>query len=143
MVHQSGAAIDDFSYGNFYGLSAENPYIADSLIDSLGQRSSLKSVQRDAYGGGVSLGGAVAFGEGAVGDIEPGIDPEPTEKAVWGKYTLHRGRKVYELKNHLGNVLAVVSDVKIGVDLQLVNVPLVDYYVADVVEMTDYEPFGM
>ncbi len=69
-----------------------------------------------------------------VGDIEPGIDPEPTEKAVWGKYTLHRGRKVYELKNHLGNVLAVGSDVKIGVDLQLVNVPLVDYYVADVVE---------
>jgi RHS repeat-associated protein len=143
VVHQSGAPIDEFSYGNFYNLSAENPYLGDSLIDSLGQRSSLKSVQRDAYGGGVSLGGAVAFGEGAVGDIEPGIDPEPTEKAVWGKYTLHRGRKVYELKNHLGNVLAVVSDVKIGVDVQQVNVPLVDYYVADVVEMTDYEPFGM
>ncbi|HEX2899293.1 MAG TPA: RHS repeat-associated core domain-containing protein, partial [Bacteroidia bacterium] len=143
VVHQSGAAIDVFSYGDFYGLSAENPYLADSLIDSLGQRSSLKSVQRDAYGGGVSLGGAVAFGEGAVGDIEPGIDPEPTEKAVWGKYALQRGRKVYELKNHLGNVLAVVSDVKIGVDVQQVNVPLVDYYVADVVEMTDYEPFGM
>ena len=25
VVHQSGAAIDEFSYGDFYGLSAENP----------------------------------------------------------------------------------------------------------------------
>jgi hypothetical protein len=33
-------------------------------------------------------------------------------------------------------VLAVVSDVKLGVSTSSV----VDYYIADVVEMTDYEP---
>ncbi len=75
-----------------------------------------------------------------VGDI----DPEPAENAVWGKYSLRRGRKLYEREKEsrrIGrlerNVLAVVSDVKLGVDLQLVNFPLVDYYVADVVEMTE------
>jgi RHS repeat-associated protein len=66
-------------------------------------------------------------------------DPKPTEKAVVSSAVTHRGRKVYELKNHLGNVLAVVSDVKIGLSTS----SQVAYYVADVVEMTDYEPFGM
>ena len=31
----------------------------------------------------------------------------------------------------------MVSDVKLGVDVQLVNFPLVDYYITDVVEMTE------
>ncbi len=31
----------------------------------------------------------------------------------------------------------MVSDVKLGVDFQALNVPLADYYVADVVEMTE------
>lgn len=31
----------------------------------------------------------------------------------------------------------MVSDVKLGVDVQQVNAPLVDYFVADVVEMTE------
>jgi RHS repeat-associated protein len=132
VTHASGVTIDAFAYGDFYGLSAENAYIADTLLDSLGQRSSLKSVQRESYGG-------LTLGEGSVGEIDPGLDVEATEEAVVGSYALHRGRKVYELKNHLGNVLAVVSDVKIGMS----STSDVEYYVADVVEMTDYEPFGM
>ncbi len=49
-MHPSSAAIDDFSYGDLYNLSAENFYLADSLIAQiaigvLGQRSSLKSAQ--------------------------------------------------------------------------------------------------
>ncbi len=51
-------------------------------------------------------------------------------------FTLGRGLKQYELKNHLGNVLAVVRDRK----LQFGN-PL--YYVADLVSVQDYYPFGM
>ncbi len=136
VTHASGAEIDAFSYGEFYGLNAENLYLADSLIDSLSRRSSLKSVQRDAYGG-------PALGEGHIADIDPGVEPVRTEQAVVGSFYLHRGRKVYELKNHLGNVLAVVSDVKLGISTANYSPAPVDYYIADVVEMTDYEPFGM
>ncbi len=45
MVHQIGAAIDVFSYGDFYNLSAGNAYLGDRLIDWFGQGCSLKAVQ--------------------------------------------------------------------------------------------------
>jgi hypothetical protein len=51
-----------------------------------------------------------------------------------------RGNKRYELTNHLGNVLAVVSDKKKGVDENGDGV--IDYYNADVVSANDYYPFG-
>jgi YD repeat-containing protein len=54
---------------------------------------------------------------------------------------LNRGEKVYELSNHLGNVLATLSDKKIGVDMNSDGV--VDYYTADVTSAQDYYPFGM
>ena len=46
----------------------------------------------------------------------------------------------YELKNHLGNVMAVVSDRKIGVS----NASLTgyDYSIPEVVNLYDYYPFG-
>ena len=50
------------------------------------------------------------------------------------------GKKQYELKNHLDNVIAVVSDRKIAVDNN--NDLITDYYLADVVNATDYTPFG-
>ncbi|MFN6378600.1 MAG: RHS repeat domain-containing protein, partial [Flavobacteriales bacterium] len=49
-----------------------------------------------------------------------------------------RGEKHYELSNHLGNVLATVSDKKIAV-MSGVNL---SYYRADVVSYSDYYPFG-
>jgi RHS repeat-associated protein len=112
-------------------LNAENAYLADSLYDSLSMRGKLNSVLRKSYGGGPES--SVSAEEGGVGAIDPGVEPEPTEKPVGGKYFMHRGRKVYELKNHLGNVLAVVSDVKMGVGPAVSNA-VVSYYEADVVE---------
>ena len=50
------------------------------------------------------------------------------------------GRKYYEQTNHLGNVLAVVTDRKIPVEG---NTGQVDYYEAQVVKAADYYPFGM
>ena len=47
--------------------------------------------------------------------------------------------KSYELSNHLGNVLASVSDEKIGVG----SSELVDYYTVDYNSISDYYPFGM
>jgi len=52
-----------------------------------------------------------------------------------------RGKKFFELSNHLGNVLATVSDEKFGVDVD--NNGTIDYYTADVVSAQDYYPFGM
>jgi RHS repeat-associated protein len=51
-----------------------------------------------------------------------------------------RGYKFFELSNHLGNVLATISDKKIGHDA---GNGTIDYYNADVVSANDYTPFGM
>ncbi|GAA0874333.1 hypothetical protein GCM10009118_07410 [Wandonia haliotis] len=51
-----------------------------------------------------------------------------------------RGDKFFELSNHLGNVLAVVTDRKLPVDDGL---GAIAYYQPDVVSYSDYYPFGM
>jgi RHS repeat-associated protein len=52
-----------------------------------------------------------------------------------------RGNKLYELSNHLGNVLTTVTDKKFGVDDNSNNIA--DYYTADITTAQDYYPFGM
>ena len=56
-----------------------------------------------------------------------------------GKRTL--GNKKYELSNHLGNALSVISDNKIGVDSDTDLVA--DYYEPYIVSESDYYPYGM
>lgn len=51
------------------------------------------------------------------------------------------GGRSYELNNHLGNVLATISDKKIGVKTASSNV--VEYYTAESLLQQDYYPFGM
>jgi LysM repeat protein len=51
-----------------------------------------------------------------------------------------RGNRSYELGNHLGNVLAVISDKKFGHDG---GSGIIDYFDADMVSGNDYYPFGM
>ncbi|MEJ0101527.1 MAG: hypothetical protein WDO19_02735 [Bacteroidota bacterium] len=50
-----------------------------------------------------------------------------------------RGEKLFELSNHLGNVLATVTDRKLQ---QTADNTAVAYYVSDVVSAQDYYPFG-
>ena len=133
------AVLDAVSYGKFFGLDAGNAYL---------DGSSLKSVQKKGYP--TSLGGRVVIGPPAFGGglgmevdvIDPEIEPVVLGKPAIGRFALERGWKAYELKNHLGNVLAVVSDLKIGKGV-LGAAPLVGHYEADVLEMADYYPFGM
>lgn len=54
--------------------------------------------------------------------------------------TFERGKKFFELSNHLQNVLVTISDKKIGVDNN--SDGNVDYYNADVITANDYYPFG-
>ncbi|MHA4810290.1 RHS repeat domain-containing protein [Flavitalea flava] len=56
--------------------------------------------------------------------------------------TFTRGEKNYELSNHLGNVLAAISDKKIAVSSGGSS-SLIDHYEADVTSAQDYYPFGM
>jgi RHS repeat-associated protein len=54
--------------------------------------------------------------------------------------SIYRGQKFYEISNHLGNVLAVISDKKIG---HTTNGTTLDYYNPDIISATDYYPGGM
>jgi len=55
-------------------------------------------------------------------------------------YNTVRGNKQYELTNHLGNVLATVSDKKVGVDST--NDGTYDYYNPVEITATDYYAYG-
>ncbi len=74
---------------------------------------------------------------------EPGSDPSKITMPLLGtgdSLTFVRGDKLFELSNHLGNVLVTVSDKKLGVSL---NNNTVDYFNPQVVSAQDYYPFGM
>lgn len=65
------------------------------------------------------------------------------QAAAPGEITnFERGKKMYELSNHLGNVLVIASDRKLQVQ-DAGNTTQVAYYSADVVTANDYYPFGM
>lgn len=53
--------------------------------------------------------------------------------------TFTRGERSFELTNHLGNVLATITDKKLQHDG---GNGILDYYLADVVSASDYAPFG-
>lgn len=53
------------------------------------------------------------------------------------------GQKQYECKNHLGNVLTVVTDRIIGMPENNVPITVIAYYTPDVVSYSDYYPYGM
>lgn len=63
------------------------------------------------------------------------MPPQPTTTYV------PIGRKRYEFTDHLGNVLAAITDRKIGVGVTN-NTP-VSYWKPDIISATDYYPFGM
>ncbi|WP_127129472.1 RHS repeat domain-containing protein [Pseudoflavitalea rhizosphaerae] len=68
------------------------------------------------------------FGSSRIGVWNPAIDiSNTTGTSVWNQV----GKKSLEISNHLGNVLAVVSDKNIGTG------------VAEVLSASDYYPFGM
>jgi RHS repeat-associated protein len=50
------------------------------------------------------------------------------------------GNKLYEMSNHLGNVLTVINDIKIPISSGGIDV---DAYLATVVSTADYSPFGV
>ncbi|MGV6862259.1 MAG: RHS repeat domain-containing protein, partial [Putridiphycobacter sp.] len=63
-----------------------------------------------------------------------------SENPTNNHYNQQIGDKYYELSNHLGNVLEVITDRKLAIDDGNGGV---DYYTADVIHQRNYFPFGM
>ncbi|HTE13351.1 MAG TPA: deaminase domain-containing protein, partial [Chitinophagaceae bacterium] len=87
------------------------------------------------------------FGSSRLGIYNPQQEVNiPIQTAAIGSlgtsylYTFIRGKKFFELNNHLGNVLVTISDKKMGHDA---GNGTIDYYKANVVTANDYTPFGM
>jgi RHS repeat-associated protein len=111
---------------------------------------------RDATGNVMSVYESISDGEPAkkenhlYGSSRLGIQTELTVapvsspllngfgSGIMGTFT--RGEKFFELSNHLGNVLATVSDKKIA---HSTDGTIIDYYNADIISAQDYYPGGM
>jgi RHS repeat-associated protein len=79
------------------------------------------------------------YGSSRLGILKRNADVKNlTESPAANKWV--RGNKLFELSNHLGNVLATISDKKRAVST---GQDRVDYYTADLVSAQDYYPFGM
>ena len=72
--------------------------------------------------------------------LTQGVDGGPADMQYYTTNTFTRGRRQYELSNHLGNVLITLSDRKFGVSS---GGSLIDYYEPDMLAGNDYYPFGM
>jgi RHS repeat-associated protein len=80
------------------------------------------------------------YGSSRIGMAMPETEMIGTVVPTGETYQHVLGAKNYEFSNHLGNVLAVVSDKKIPVDINTDG--FTDYFKADLIKSTDYSPFG-
>jgi RHS repeat-associated protein len=85
------------------------------------------------------------YGSSRVGYTQPGLMLYPTvpvnpHALDSCHYVIFEGWKRYEITNHLGNVLAVVTDRKRGRASSGTNI---QWFVADVLSAQQYYPFGM
>ena len=79
------------------------------------------------------------YGSARLGVVKPDLEMIGTvDPSDVGEFDRVRGMKRYELSNHLGNVLTVISDRKIATVDNGVNI----YFHAEIISYTDYYPFG-
>jgi RHS repeat-associated protein len=88
------------------------------------------------------------YGSSRLGLLRTAVDVEgaaPVTKSLWppigmaDSLIFTRGNKLFELTNHLGNVLSTISDKRYGVST---NDSTVTYFIPEVVNANDYYPFG-
>jgi RHS repeat-associated protein len=118
-----------------YYLSEQNIYGSSRV----GMIKSNEYIAEREFEGSVSYDG-MGYNESQNSTVATNYDPEILLFSFGETYTDNRGDRYYELTNHLGNVLEVITDRKIP-EPDLSND--IDYYVADVVSYSDYFPFGM
>ncbi len=123
-------------------------YVRDAQGNVMAVYNASGSANPDSAGfAGLNLGLAEKH---IYGSSRPGVDywSEPVDVSPYdmnwlnsGTRTYRRGWKNYELSNHLGNVLVTITDKKYGVPIS--GDTLIDYYLADDIQVQDYYPFGM
>lgn len=82
------------------------------------------------------------FGSSRLGLIDRDLNLTTPTVTTPNIFTLTLGQKRYELSNHLGNVLSVVTDRKIPEE-STTNPGTIDHYIADIKSAQDYYPGGM
>src|SRR5690606_1691597 len=86
------------------------------------------------------------YGSNRLGILTEEIDVDnnnegPAEVEEIKLISYYRGYRQYELSNHLGNVLATVSDKKFAIDNN--DDEEIDYFEPEIITASDYYPFGM
>jgi RHS repeat-associated protein len=110
-----------------------------STYKAKGNYSTLDSLilmQSEKFLYGSSRLGLVTVDDADIDNNGPG-----SMQYYYGTKGYDRGYKQYELTNHLGNVLATISDRKFGISSG--GSSLISYYEPDIVTAQDYYPFGM
>jgi RHS repeat-associated protein len=126
-VAKSGTTTIEFTW---YVRDAQGNVMATYNSTGTGTTMSAYSLQaRELY----------LYGSSRIGVLNKTINMKVTP-VLSDTMNHYRGLRHYELSNHLGNVLATISDKKIGVSG---NSVAIDYYNADIVTAQDYYPFGM
>ncbi|RXK85907.1 RHS repeat domain-containing protein [Filimonas effusa] len=164
LTHEGGSAITWNVYGKIVSIKKEDNVLIRYSYDAFGNRickavgnkvtwyvrdirgnvlSIYQSGESSVNSGNLSQTEVHLYGTGRLGVLK--LDNDMT--LSWQKKldlidnpTFVRGNKLFELSNHLGNILAAVSDKKLGITS---NNSFADSYVADVVSAQDYYPFGM
>jgi hypothetical protein len=119
-AQQSNLYVDEIKVDEFhiYGSSRLGVYEANRLIS--------KRVARD-----LNLDNQITSNEYV-------IETPEEVTYLFSSYQLERGAKRYELSNHLGNILTVISDKKTAV----FTGTTFNYFAAERISATDYSPFG-
>ena len=120
----------DWEKSTYYSRDAQGNVMAIyeyTVVDST-QQNNYTLTERNIYG------------SSRLGNNHEPIEMIAAPPVDTSKYTHHVGYRQYELSNHLGNVMAVISDRKIARDTSANDT--VDYYEPDVLLTFDYSPFG-
>lgn len=120
----------DWEKSTYYTRDAQGNVMAvyEYTVDDSTQQNHFNLVERNIYG------------SSRIGNNNQPIEMIASTPPNPNKYNHFVGYNQYELSNHLGNVLAVISDRKIARNINQDS--LVDYYEPDVLLTFDYSPFG-
>ncbi len=138
MGHRVGKHVltssDVLEKSTYYILDASGNTMAvyDRVIDEVAESVDYYQAEKHIYG------------SSRLGVLNAHIKMLGTATDVIPKVTIHNiGKRNYELSNHLGNVLSVISDKPVPHPSSSSGGVTVDYYMADIRESHDYSPFGV
>jgi RHS repeat-associated protein len=120
----------DWEKSTYYSRDAQGNVMA------IYEYTVVDSTQQNNY----TLTERTIYGSSRLGNNHKTVEMIAAPPVDTSKYEHYVGYRQYELSNHLGNVMAVVSDRKIARDTSANDT--VDYYEPDVLLTFDYSPFG-